>query len=739
MKKILNIIQLLLLTSTVCLYFFLTTYNWENQDVLSDFSYYTNKLGTSHHTSSLNKLSEQTTESYPLTKISPSSIFYPIIIKADAKELDNISYAHKRISELRKYNNKLKVEHWINSIRLYKQAIYMEQDEINAISNSYVKNTKASKLKKYLELHRKDLTASLNESSIPKTEKTLIETEIKNTFSNILKRKNYYLFNDNSTSLYPKDIIEYREYGIYDISFNINSEEKNTEILVNFNQESRLLKANENNQFFLNNVEISSPEFFLTINASDSKKHMEVFNNLNQVVAKKIGETNKTIGKTNLTRINNHQLMLNTEYIPLSMVQLLLDQIPDEWTLKLVSSDNTSSKYLISNKNHMLINNLLRLSFILFILSVLFSLLQKLCIRYKNELLKVCTNIFSLIKKIISIISNSLIKIRLILFIALCCSFFINLFLVVSPLPYITLISILLWFVIRESYKLNIKSTFYMWIIPLLLIYLTTFIKIRPIFQLKISQYLFVFLVLYCSESIFSLNKIYKNNISKFMYLLKNDFINNKKDTINFFCEKLYKYPRVINLIQKITHFFIVRKRLIVIIIFSTLPLIQIVRYYLFFVNFFIENEFSQFYSYTGKFFLIALIILISSFILTNIFIKSKILEILIFYSITCCLLQFSIFNTTTDTLRSDPYIELIDPNNTELWDEVTIKGQNFGEAKTANTKVYINDVEHRILRWENRRVIFITNPVMTTTGKVRIETENNKKSNEINFTYNKK
>ena len=70
------------------------------------------------------------------------------------------------------------------------------------------------------------------------------------------------------------------------------------------------------------------------------------------------------------------------------------------------------------------------------------------------------------------------------------------------------------------------------------------------------------------------------------------------------------------------------------------------------------------------------------------------------------------------------------------MWNEVTIYGNNFGNAPYNGAAVYVNGYQQRILVWQNDKIIFVVDPHTTPTGKLWVVNVNQQKTQEVGFEY---
>ncbi len=97
--------------------------------------------------------------------------------------------------------------------------------------------------------------------------------------------------------------------------------------------------------------------------------------------------------------------------------------------------------------------------------------------------------------------------------------------------------------------------------------------------------------------------------------------------------------------------------------------------------------------------------------------------------------LSGSIFGNATG-YKYNVEIRSVRPNGSmEPWVDITIYGRNFNDRPFVG-KVYINNVEQRVIEWTDKEIIFRTNPRSTTSGLLRVSTFRNETSNQVDFIY---
>ncbi len=154
-----------------------------------------------------------------------------------------------------------------------------------------------------------------------------------------------------------------------------------------------------------------------------------------------------------------------------------------------------------------------------------------------------------------------------------------------------------------------------------------------------------------------------------------------------------------------------------------------------FYEDFYQSNQQDIFWKGTGQYLTIALVIFVVTFVL---FQYKKNLRAKTILAILLLILNYQtsniIFNATT-AYKYDVILYSVSPKRATLWDEVKITGRNFREMPFKG-RVYINDVEHMILSWTDRRIIFQADPTKTKTGEVKIIDFYGKESDTIHLDY---
>ncbi len=168
---------------------------------------------------------------------------------------------------------------------------------------------------------------------------------------------------------------------------------------------------------------------------------------------------------------------------------------------------------------------------------------------------------------------------------------------------------------------------------------------------------------------------------------------------------------------------------------FIILPFIEFSREIKFYTSYFLFNPYLAFFIHT----FIYQIVFIVIFVLLGIHMRKshykKPFLLLLFFSFT--IVQTSIFQATTHLMNTTPTITAITPSEASLWREIRIYGHHFGEAQYKDSRVILSGVPHRVLKWTDDEIIFMTNPANSKSGNLQITSNDGKESNTVRFTYN--
>lgn len=173
-------------------------------------------------------------------------------------------------------------------------------------------------------------------------------------------------------------------------------------------------------------------------------------------------------------------------------------------------------------------------------------------------------------------------------------------------------------------------------------------------------------------------------------------------------------------------------------LIFILMVLVNLTKtqsYLHFYQDFYPVDQNNIFWKSLGKYLVFVSIILIVLYFIKQH--RHKLREKLILASLLLILyFQTSIilFNSAT-SYKYDIIIWSISPKKATLWDEVRITGRNFREMPFEG-EVYIDGIEHRVLSWSDREIIFQADPTKTKTGEVKIVDYYGKESGTIHLDY---
>lgn len=322
--------------------------------------------------------------------------------------------------------------------------------------------------------------------------------------------------------------------------------------------------------------------------------------------------------------------------------------------------------------------------------------------------------------------------------------------LIIFFLPYgkyyenIFLICFLSWLVSIKRYKFSInfilKINLILYPIIPFLIYFKFFILAE-----KIAILVFLNLILFIFQKLTQSNYQFSNKeeVSKKIVA----------DFLKFLIE-------TIDLSIKLKNFIIKKlkskkdRQIILIILFSLFLIINLATFFLtnkFYQNYFIQNGFKFYFNRIIKIQLISSLILSVLILLTLIFkfnktilaasfrsktLKTKLYYFLFIFFFFLILSHLFIVKKDKKYLASNPIISYINPSESSFWQNVYIYGHNFGNAPYNGAHVSIEGIEHRILKWENTKIVIVVDPIRTKSGQLWVVNVDQKESNRINFKY---
>ena len=163
----------------------------------------------------------------------------------------------------------------------------------------------------------------------------------------------------------------------------------------------------------------------------------------------------------------------------------------------------------------------------------------------------------------------------------------------------------------------------------------------------------------------------------------------------------------------------------------------RLLGYVRFFRSFFLSNQIEIFWGSVGYYIVAIYLLAVIVFIRIQ---RKKALRVKSYYSIAILLLALYlsrfVFDLSTVSYRDKPTIWITRPEKTaESWADITIIGRNFGE-KPFSGKVLIDGIEQRVINWREKEIVFRTNPIITQSGSLSIETRKRERSNSIMFYY---
>lgn len=159
-------------------------------------------------------------------------------------------------------------------------------------------------------------------------------------------------------------------------------------------------------------------------------------------------------------------------------------------------------------------------------------------------------------------------------------------------------------------------------------------------------------------------------------------------------------------------------------------------------VNFFKINLFrdpySQYFHYLGQYQLFHFAIVLVTAIIILFYVRNTQLKaymLWIFFPTLLLLVPHFIYLRAMKGFARNPFITNISDDSFVIWQRVSIRGLNFGVAQYNDAEVYLNDKKQRVVRWEDKEIIFVVD-ANTESGELWIKNVDQAESNKINFTY---
>jgi len=162
----------------------------------------------------------------------------------------------------------------------------------------------------------------------------------------------------------------------------------------------------------------------------------------------------------------------------------------------------------------------------------------------------------------------------------------------------------------------------------------------------------------------------------------------------------------------------------------------KVTRMKTFFQDYFIRDQLQLFWTHLGAYLLVLFLVVSLIFYISQRRKRFKVkLYLAILFLALYSYMSDELYSRTT-YFRNDLVIWSVNPQDiSEPWADVTVVGRNFKNMPSMGS-VLIDGVPQRIIKWNEREVIFRTDPTTTTSGPLIIKTYQNKKSDPITFTY---
>ena len=673
-----------------------------------------------------------TVPAYPYVDTSPTQKKYYFTL---AKETYNaqeepIFYAHKRVAEAVKFYQSFTEADWKRLLVEYKKYINQEIATIDATNTFYVKDTLNKRLVAYLSTHYRDLEALIPQTQDGKYVRELVQStfaQLRSQFPTRLQSEQNYIY-------YPVDIVTQRQFGSYvlesQIPISTSSSQASISASLSVNDSVVPISTHLTKSLL---VARSEP---IEINSIDDVIVLHIQSNATSAaqLSPIIRAEESTVsafqpGKYSVDKRSADTYQLTLFNFSTEDQSVIAQSYGKGWRSRLLAHDGLNSVYLLEYTSQKLLSQLLFLVVpFLIVLLATWTLMSSKVRPIRSVIYNAASpeKIIKLVNYILKTGHTLLLPFRVYLFWMFLLGLVVDVVVLsTTSIAWFTILLLCIWLAVALAFHIRERTHFVIGYVCLLCLPVLMILNLQNIAS-KLTNWAYLFFALGAGELIVRqmFRDTQRDSSGRTLLAL---FTNITLPFHKIFRILLAFVLINLQIISRLAWFAAIAILLLVIASNFSYQSNFYERYY-------ILDPSSAFFWKTIVYQLGCLVVylLVAEVVRKRIRLSLRIL----FFFIAMALIQYAVFQHTSYQLRTQAVVTGMNRVSGSMWNEVTIYGNNFGNAPYNGAAVYVNGYQQRILVWQNDKIIFVVDPHTTPTGKLWVVNVNQQKTQEVGFEY---
>jgi|GEM_PF-2749518 len=676
---------------------------------------------------------------YPYVETSPTQKKFLLVLTKERQDQSEepIFFAHKRVAEMVKFHDSLSYQDWEQQLLRHSEYVQRQINKVETAQSDYVKTTLYSQIYRYLLMHDQDLLRIASEKNIEGYNSAAFVGLTQRYFAELMSRVPEEVRDTQTAFYYPTEITAQKQFGEYYLKIEVASESAERDSFgLRYNDQNVTMNVEDREgKRFL----VTEPLVFSTYDDKIDFKHVAQSTASGRIrpsiYAQETLASAQRVPSFRYTSSTQTAGTLVFSNFSVREQENLLQSLGYGWRVS--GSDMSQpdvSTYTLHYWPKTLLNNL-----VLFAVPFFFVVLLIQLIATHTSLKPIAkldaflsstqqrrTAIFSTLTKL----HLALLPVRLPMLLGFMLGLLVDVILLNrTSFPPLTAGLLAMWVLVAIGYRVRERTHFALGIIFFLLIPIFLIVNKEPYAE-KISNWSYIFFVAGTVELLF--RQVYRDHsqdsVRKTLLILVKDIYRPFRSSIH-----QYFIPFIAVLWKIIITF---RKALLlalslILILMITISFNQHTEFY---IKYYRDDGVEIFLWKTAIFQVLAVIGLIGLLFtfLKQVDIQSKV--VVLFLGVL--IVQAQVFRLTTHQLRTQAVITGLSRSSGTMWTQVTVYGNNFGNAPYNDARVVIEGVPQRVLDWKNDQIIFVVDPINTRTGNLWVVNFDFKKTNEFAFEY---
>ncbi len=666
---------------------------------------------------------------YPYVDTSPTQKKYFFTLAKESYDLQEepIFYAHKRIAEAIKFYQVLSYEDWQRLLDHYKRYMGQQLAKIESSPSSYVRDTLYAQAFEYLKKHTEDteaLVASIGSDS------ERINQLIQSTFGELTSQFPERIRDQNTWIFYPLDIATQKEFGAYYLTARlpVSSSSSRVRLYLNDRELAAETASTESAKIAeAGPVQISSVDDTFVLHVVETATAAGRVRP--SLYAQESSASATLPASFSIEKIRPGEYRLRLSHMSTRDTESMLHSLGSGWRAALVQQQGNESEYVVSFFPKQLLDILVFVALpflivlcgtVVFFHRATVKLKQQVAGQIKGE------KLFVTLRTLLQRIRKVLRPVRSLLFWVFLGGLFIDVVLFsATSVAALTIGLTLTWFLVAIAFNIRERTHFALGLLFFLLLPILLVVH-RQNIAVKLTNWSYLFLAIGTLE-----------------LLIRQTYRDYQKDSISdalkaLFHDVLKPINRLISGVLIFIHLNIVIITKVAWMVSMAMLALTISSNFVyqshFYEKYYKTDPLQMFVLGTGVYQLVFIFVfLVLLFLLWR---KSSLLLRLLCVLLGVAVIQVVIFNFTSHRIRTQAVITELNKDSGTMWSEITIYGNNFGNAPYNGAAVYVEGVKQRILDWRTDRIIFVVDPINTKTGKLWVVNVDQKKTNELQFEY---